>query len=242
MPKSLMPILPVLAAALFLAACSTAGGQWGRQAGVPAGPVVENPLLGASPLAHELPRDDRARLFAAMGQALAAENDQPNVAWRGGARGAIEAGPPFLRGVEAIHTPRLTAPVRLDTASRLEPESGTFETTANVNVRLGPATGFERVDTLPAGTVVDAFGRTVDTGEPWLLIGRRDRAFGYMAARFLDARGSDALALAGGVARRPELCRPFRQEIVMPDGRADRWQGVACRTERGWRVMQEFVG
>lgn len=65
----------------------------------------------------------------------------------------------------------------------LESVSGTFVATSNVNVRSGPSTDFQRIETLRQGDKVRVVGRV--KGTEWNLISRGQAGEGYVSARFL---------------------------------------------------------
>jgi uncharacterized protein YraI len=62
----------------------------------------------------------------------------------------------------------------------------TATTTANLNIRSGPGVSFERLATLPFGTVVGFTGFTDATGE-WVQVETADGIAGWVAAAYLSA-------------------------------------------------------
>ena len=61
----------------------------------------------------------------------------------------------------------------------------TATTSANLNIRSGPGTGFEILDTIPEGSVVGFTGFTDATGE-WVQVDAADGPLGWVAARYLS--------------------------------------------------------
>ncbi len=64
---------------------------------------------------------------------------------------------------------------------------------------------------------------------------------------FARRDGSEAfdldLALAGGAAERPAVCRSFEQKVAATDGTSHVWSGTACRIgPQRWRVIDNPVG
>ncbi|MDX1616509.1 MAG: SH3 domain-containing protein [Candidatus Promineifilaceae bacterium] len=85
----------------------------------------------------------------------------------------------------------------------------TATTLFNLNIRSGPGTEFERLDTLAAGTVVGFTGFVDGTGE-WVQVDASDGPTGWVAARYLSNVPDD---LAIRPADRPEEPATFSDDV-----------------------------
>lgn len=152
--------------------------------------------------------------LACAGQAWAqdaAPNTAPNTAQDAVSQDAQE-------GDAHYHAPDVSMPggIPLDQPATVTvmghevlPKKGLFEVTADLNVRGGPGTNFERVEGLKAGDRVRAVGRTED-GE-WIAVSKDGITLGFVYAPILIAVVDGALSeqffgsymnedIAGGVA------------------------------------------
>lgn len=186
---------------------------------------------------------DQNRLAQAMWRALVSPDPDQTEDWTNpatGAAGSVKVRQAYLINVENVTGGRMWAPTGIDTSHVLDPASGEYVVArAAVNVRMGPDQNAWLAEKLVKGTVVTALGRE-PVGD-WLLVARRGVVLGYMYAPLLEARGDEGLTLAGGAARRPVLCRDFRQTASVR-GRADEWEGAACRAQDGyWQVVKDVL-
>ncbi len=225
------------------------------------GVTVEDAALGST-LGSRLTGSMEREMAQAMGLALTSPELRPTATWvlDSTRRGSVRAGPAFLTGVETAVGGRLEAPLGIVTDYVLEPLDQSKVTTVNANVRLGPSTDFGKSEVVAKGTAVSLLGKV--RGEDWVLIAMKNRVLGYMfrpllteparpqtelqdEPRVIGGQGislDDDFGLAGGVARRPVLCREFEQSVDTGAGRPERWTGIACEQEpRRWRVVPDLV-
>lgn len=186
---------------------------------------------------------DEGQLANAMWQALVSPDPEETVDWTNpatGAAGSVKVRQAYLINVENVTGGRMWAPTGIDTSHVLDPASGEYAVARPaVNVRLAPSTEGWLAKKLTKGTVVTALGR--EPVSDWLLVARRGVVQGYVYAPLLEARGDEGLTLAGGASRRPVLCRDFRQSATL-GGRADEWDGAACRAGDGrWQVVEDVL-
>lgn len=184
--------------------------------------------------------DDKRSLAEATGRLLRGNTGFGSAGWAApsGANGQVSVGAPYLIGLDANAGARIPAPSGIDTSIALSPASGNFKTVKNANVRLGPNTDAAVAQTLPAGTVVRAYGYAKDLG--WYLVGEADAILGYTSAELLEAAGGNEPLLAGGKPKRPRLCRDLSMTLTMADGRKDAWSNLVCTRDDGtWEVPKE---
>ena len=206
-------------------------------------PSVSGAFTG-SRVGSRLSGSDRAAVELALWQSLQAKGTRLRT-WKNpetGSAGHARASGASLRDVDYKAGTELVAPLGLDAEHILVPDSGRYSTSTNSNVRLGPSTEHRVAKTLKEGTLVDAVARV--QGRDWVLVASDDRALGYVYAPLLTRAEGDTLglALAGGSARQPRLCRRFEMALRLGDGTEDRWGGTACRSgSDAWKVVSGRV-
>jgi hypothetical protein len=201
-------------------------------------------VLGAlkgSQIGPRLSSDQREEIERAVWNSLQGP-DRPGKVWKfeaSGLKGQTRASAAALRGVDYKAGTELAAPVELDATHVLRPESGLYRTLRNSNVRLGPSTNHKIATTLKEGTTVEAVARI--EGGKWVLVAERDRALGYIYGPLLERSEGDrlGLALAGGSARVPQICRRYDVRIVVSKREREHWGGTACRIgPAAWEVVE----
>lgn len=222
--------LTLLAFAAFtLSACSSLPSIGGLGGG--GGPN----FAAGSVLSARLAAADRAALAEAFARAMESGTSET---WRGGrATGVIEPQGYSLANLKPH--PALRIPLArpdIDLRHAMETELGLHALTRNSNVRLGPGTDYEAVDTLASGTGVDVVGRVTD--KPWMLVATDGAVIGYIHENLMIKAPGAELELAGGPIRRPLLCREFEQRLNIFSER-DQWTGAACSDGTGWRLAAE---
>lgn len=212
------------------------------------GPVI-SPGLGAKAV-YGLERDsafertmsgaDREALAVAAGALLNASTSEASRSWRSrsGLSGTIRLGAPYLVGLDSVSGARVPAPLGIDTSTPLVAATGNFVTSKNTNVRLGASTNAMVKQTVPEATILRAYGRT-RSGD-WILVGVANQILGYAYAELLEAAGGGDPILAGGSARRPQLCRDVWMVGSELGGAQESWSSLACRSDSGsWQVPKE---
>ncbi len=260
----------VLGLAMALGACagpSTTGGR-GSQGIIQ---NIEAPLTGANPKLR-LSRSQVRGLADATHMAVTGPVPLFETTWvsASGLEGVVEAGPPFLGGFEDEDGNLVILPEGLKIDVPIEPMGIRGKPNANTNVRNGPGTDYDVVQTVPKGTVIQLLGTAAKT--EWVLIAKDAKALGYMFGPLIDADQSEAdggkpevavpvvdletgespqktyteneldVLLAGGEPRPPTLCRHVRHRVTDRKGRLYEWPATACRIGPShWRIMGSGV-
>ena len=212
------------------------------------GTGIFGPPLGAGAPIYGLERgsrfgtmmsgSDRESIANAVGDLLASTQPDAVRDWSGGGdSGQIRLGGTLLVGLDANSGAPIAAPAGIDASLALSPASGNYTTLKNANVRLGPSETAMVSQTLSAGTTVRAYG--FDKTGNWYLIGASDSVMGYVSGDLLKAEGGGEPILAGGMAKRPRLCRNLELSITTADSRSDVWSAIVCRTPTGWEAPSE---
>ena len=215
----------------LLAACASDGGLYDTVRDVP----QRDNFAEDSELAFMLDAPDRMALRETFLQAMNSNKMDEEFAWRGpSAVGTVESGALFLANL--MPDPDQLVPVKKSILLNydLETEQGDFVLTRNSNIRKGPSTDFDILETLPSGTAVEGVGKV--TGERWMMVSADGHIRGYVFdGLIVKAPGAEEFALAGGPVRRAYLCREFIQSLNVGT-RRDRWQGLACDFGEGWEL------
>lgn len=114
---------------------------------------------------------------------------------------AQEQGVPDTPGIEGEAVPQVVTVLGHDVL----PKKGLFEVTSDLNVRGGPGTDFERIDSLKEGDRVRAVGQS-DDGQ-WVAVSRAGNILGFVYAPVLVAVVDGALEeeFFGNFTSRPEI-------------------------------------
>lgn len=222
--------------ALMLAGCASYGAGGLPGPNLPGRGGAGNFAAGSG-LGVQLNRAERSALEDSFLSAMATR--KPGVAqnWQvNRGAGSVTAGGYFIANLMPHPETLMRARTGLDLSYRLETEQGAYVLARNANIRFGPSTDFEIVETLPSGTGVEGIGRV--EGATWMLISVGDVVRGYVFEPLIvKAPGAGALELAGGPVRQPYLCRGFTQSLTLR-GQRDRWQGTACDYGEGWELVK----
>ncbi len=190
-----------------------------------------------SVLSNELNRGDQLALEEGFLGAMNTLDAGVPRDWRGErSEGTVTAGSFLIANL--LPNPDDTLPARtgLSLSYRLETEQGKHVLAKNSNIRRGPSTNYDVLETLPSGTGVDGVGRV--EGETWMLVAVNGAVRGYVHEKLLvKAPGTGAFELAGGPVREPVLCREYSQSLLVR-GQRDRWNGIACDYGSGWELEQ----
>ncbi|MEL7487511.1 MAG: SH3 domain-containing protein [Pseudomonadota bacterium] len=190
-----------------------------------------------SPLGAQIDRGQARALAAAF---VAAMDGGDATDWRDGdASGAVRPGVQKVGNLRFDPAALLDFEPGLRLSRSFETDLGEFVLTRNANVRYGPSTDYDVVETLDSGDGVEVVGRVVDA--PWMLIAIDQKVRGFVYEELMVRRPGSELELAGGPTRRPLLCRPFEQTMTVA-GVKDQWTGVACKEEGGWRLPPPVEG
>ncbi len=207
--------------------------------------LSDHDLTAGSVLGASLTATDRRAINSAFRQAIENSNSSVGsvntfVPWQSKrASGSVKIGSFYVGNLLANPDDVLPAPLGLELRYQLETEQGAFVLTKNSNIRLGPSTNFDVVDTLPSGTGVMGVGRVL--GQPWMLISLNGDIIGYVFEKLMvKAPGADFLELAGGPVRTPIACRSYTMTLELENDK-DEWDGVACDYGRGF-APQRRVG
>jgi Bacterial SH3 domain len=227
------------AACAFLTACTTEMNAPGGYPSAAAGTPVYG-LEHGSHLEGAISNDDREAIAGAAGGVLL--SDQPGAVrpWSAsdGSSGEVKLGGTYLIGLDAVSGAPVAAPDGIDAGVALAPAGGNFVTLKNANVRLGTSSSATVSQTVPAGTPVRAYG--YDKAGNWYLVGTSDSVIGYVSGELLKPTTGGDLVLAGGSAKRPQLCREVDLSITTADSKSDSWSSYACKTaDGGWQVPSE---
>jgi surface antigen len=185
-------------------------------------------------------------------------------------QGTVRVGAPFLMGLDSAVAARLGAPLGLHTDSVVEPDNIPVRTTLKSNIRLGPEMTFKVATVVEAATPLTVKGIVQNSEWAIVTRGVHDlsEVIGYIKGSLLEradrpARrpignnelvggeaftlggGQEAfdldMALAGGVSRKPRMCRDFEQSLSVLLGDTHRWEGTACRIKPGhWEVIDRM--
>lgn len=181
---------------------------------------------------------DREAIANAAGDLLASTQPDAVRQWSGGGdSGQIRLGGTLLVGLDANSGAPISAPAGIDASLALSPASGNYTAIKNANVRLAPSPTAMVSQTLNAGTTVRAYG--YEKLGNWYLVGASDSVMGYVSGELLQAEGNSEPMLAGGMAKRPRICRELELSITTADLRSDSWSSIACRNATGWEVPAE---
>lgn len=187
-----------------------------------------------SALEHQFSGADETALAAAFEAAMASGTTQ---GWSGKrAVGEVRPGRFALANLKA--SPNETAPAArgdFDLSPAVEIEQGLYVLTRNANVRTGPGTEYPVAVQLKSGDGIEVVGAVVD--KDWMLAAKDGVIEGYIYKRLMIKAPGTELELAGGPRRQAELCREFSQTASIYS-QTDRWDGVACRSSSGWRVLR----
>ncbi len=223
----------------FLTACvSEKGGGTGIFGPSPGAGAPIYGLEKGSQFGTTMPGSDREAIADAARDLLASSQPDAVRNWSGGGdSGQIRLGDVLLVGLDANSGAPISAPAGIDTSLPLSPASGNYTTLKNANVRLGPSETAMVSQTLSTGTTVRAYG--FDKTGNWYLIGGSESIMGYVSGELLKAEGAEEPMLAGGLPKRPRLCRDLELSITTADSRSDSWSAIVCSTPTGWEVPAE---
>jgi len=182
--------------------------------------------------------NDRESIANAAGDLLASSQPDAARSWSaGGDSGQIRLGGTILVGLDANSGAPIPAPSGIDTSLALSPASGNYTAVRNVNIRLGPSQTAMVSQTLNEGTTVRAYG--YDKTGNWYLVGGSESILGYVSGELLKAQGGGEPVLAGGLPKRPRLCRELELSLTTADARSDSWTAIVCRGANGWEAPAE---
>ena len=224
MPRKLL-LTTILLCAAGLSACESLPYRTG-------GVGADDYALGST-LTTQMGGGDVRALQTAFLEAMSSDARTP---WRGGrARGAVTPGGWALGNLREDPDEVVSAArTDLDIANAFETDLGLYVMTRNTNVRTGPGTSNKIAEVIPSGSGVEVIGKVVNA--PWYLIAMNGEARGFVHESLaLKAPGTE-LELAGGPRRQARLCRRYSQWMLIGVVR-DEWDGVACKTESGWRII-----
>ena len=119
---------------------------------------------------------------------------------------------------------------------------GRYEARARVNVRAFPSTNGQILTRLQRGETFDALARTRDG---WLLVGRGDRAIGYVSEGVVnridggrDRYDANRYANNDRNGSNGDLCRVFDQTVARRNEAPTTQRYTACRTANGDWILQ----
>lgn len=250
--KSVLP-LAVVAAALSLAGCRTAGEQLGSTLGLALGSqvgsgvgnlvatetgMVVGSLVGGE-LAELLDEESQRRATVATGEAIATGETQTWSNPEAGTSGEVTV------IEQKQETAAVPVPVLKDSVEALPPVDligKTYVATAEANVRGGPGTDYKVVKGLVAGEQVNVVGKV--RGQDWYMVSQGDVIIGYVSTTLLAAPATPAPKLtdqpkpAGAVVEQTveveRTCRTAEHRVRLPDGQVAVEQVDACATPTGW--------
>ena len=143
---------------------------------------------------------------------------------------------------------KVTIPVlkeKVATVPPLDFIGESYRIKANLNVRGGPGTDYEKVGSYPSGSVVNVVGKVKDG--PWYFISEDGVGSGFIFADLAEPSGA---SIVGELPQAPaetetfdvdvaenRLCRTIEQSVTQPDGSTATELMTACKGANGWEIQ-----
>ena len=133
---------------------------------------------------------------------------------------------------------------RVETIPPLDIIGETYRATKTSNVRGGPGTDYEIVESLPSGKNINVVGKV--QGKNWYMISQNGIGSGFVHSSLLVAAPSEIVAeeqpvpdaaIEKQTATAAKTCRTIQQTVTLKDGSEQQEEIKACQGPNGWEVV-----